>query len=89
MDLISIVRNFYSAVTCIFKFTRSKMHHMGNVKVDVCYQSEITSRISTSDQKITCPLTVSALSRTAHAGKVAPDNMRTVSLNCECHEQKE
>jgi hypothetical protein len=55
------------------------------LKIDVCYQSDITSRISTADQKISCSLTVSALSRTAHAGKVAPDNMRTVSLKCECH----
>jgi hypothetical protein len=80
MDLISIFRNLYSAGTCIFKFTRSKMHHLGIVKIDVFYQSNITSRMSAADQKISCPLIVSALSRTAHAGKVAPDNMRTVSL---------
>jgi len=76
MDLISIVQNLYSAGTCLFKFTHSKM---GTVKIDVCYQSDITSRISAADQKISCPLSVSALSRTAHAGKVAPDNMTIVS----------
>jgi hypothetical protein len=86
---ISIVQNSYPAGTFISKFTYSKLHHLGTVKIGICYQSNITSRISTAGQKISCPLTVSTLSRTAHAGKVAPDNTRTVSPNCECHEQKQ
>ena len=87
MDLISNARNLYSAGTCLFKFTRGKMHHLGTVKIDVFfYQSGITSRISAADQKISCPLPVSALSRAAHAGNVAPDNMTLVSWNCEWRE---